>query len=147
MLHFIFDGGVLNDAQARHITLDPSEHSAFQFAPINLALELLTERLSLRLRRWLSRPAGTASIYFETNYPPPHAHREQCAPHIRDAAVRLVHVHAQGHQQLVPGGLGPRAAAGWLDAAIPVQLVEYDRASDAIHLHFGSNLGFIAYAD
>lgn len=70
-LQFLFDGGVLDDAQIASIRLPPEELAAFRFAPRTEALELLGDgKLARRMPACLAAYDAGRTLYLQDGREP-----------------------------------------------------------------------------
>lgn len=64
-IHFVFDGGVLDQREISRISLCPKELSEFQFVPIEVACERLNPSLSIRFRAAWEQVSTGRTAYLE----------------------------------------------------------------------------------
>ncbi len=64
-LMFIFDGGVLSDAEIKSIKLDEKELTEFRFVSIDEASKLLTPVLARRIQQAVIAKAQKSGVYLE----------------------------------------------------------------------------------
>lgn len=69
-LSFIFDGGVLSDAEIAAIRLPQEELSEYRLLPPETALALLNRRLARRVRRCLAARLAGTTLYLEEQESP-----------------------------------------------------------------------------